>query len=151
MNIFLAQPQHLETLAPLFDAYRIFYKQESDIESAKNFLRHLINNQEATIFVVMTEDGKGMGFTTLYPSYSSVSMAPIFVLNDLFVHPDHRQKHVGELLLNQAASWAKSQGAIRMQLETETSNHSAQNLYKKLDWKLESEYNHYVLDLKDQE
>lgn len=148
MNIVFAQPQHLDVLAPLFDAYRIFYKQESDLVTVKNFLRHLLNGNDATIFLVLSDEGKGIGFTTLYPTYSSVSLAPIFILNDLFVHPDYRLKKVGEMLLTQAANWAQSQGAIRLQLETETSNHSSQNLYKKLGWKLETGYNHYTLNLK---
>lgn len=138
MKVYKAQGLHIDLLAPLFDSYRIFYHQESNMPAARQFLEHLIKTGDATILIAIDEDGTGVGFTTLYPTYSSVGMAPIVTLNDLYVHPDHRQKGVGEQLILQATDWASNQGAIRLELETETDNHFAQNLYKKMGWQLES-------------
>jgi GNAT superfamily N-acetyltransferase len=81
-----------------------------------------------------------MGFTLLYPTFSSVSQARIFTLNDLFVHPDHRKKGVASELMNAAGNFAKLLGAVRLQLETENTNVNAQALYKKEGWQMETNF-----------
>jgi len=77
----------IDTLVSLFDGYRVFYRQPSDLEEARRFLTGIMTREEAVIFLAIDDHGRGAGFTLLYPSYSSVSMTRIFVLNDLFVHP----------------------------------------------------------------
>lgn len=71
-------------IAPLFDAYRQFYGQTPDLEGARQFLFERLQGGESVIFAVM-EGENALGFTQLYPSFSSVSMKPIWILNDLFV------------------------------------------------------------------
>ena len=38
MNIIRAQLQHTDLIAPLFDAYRQFYKADSDLEASREFI-----------------------------------------------------------------------------------------------------------------
>lgn len=52
------------------------------------------------------ENEVAQGFTQLYPSYSSVSMQGTFILNDLFVHLNFRDKGIGEALMNHAKEFA---------------------------------------------
>ncbi len=134
MNIIKASLQHLDLLVPLFDGYMVFYRQKSDLGKHRTFLQERIENNEAHIFIATDAERSGMGFTTLYPTFSSVSQARIYVLNDLFVHPDHRRRGVASALMNAAAEYCKSSGGIRLHLETESSNHSAQALYEKEGW-----------------
>jgi len=68
----------------LIDAYRQFYKQSSDVASAYEFLKERFSHGESVIFLAFEGD-QALGFTQLYPSFSSVSMARVFILNDLFV------------------------------------------------------------------
>ena len=81
--------EDIQQLAALFDAYRIFYKKQTDIVAADKFLRERIEKKESVIFVdevnaILT------GFTQLYPLFSSTRMRRSWLLNDLFVLPVYR-------------------------------------------------------------
>ena len=100
---------HLNDVANLFNDYRIFYEQPSDINGAKSFIKDRLNNKDSIIFVASTEkhgDNKPVGFTQLYPTFSSVSMKRQYVLNDLFVTPDCRRDGVGKALIQHAQDFA---------------------------------------------
>src|SRR5262245_60368886 len=108
----------LDQLVPLFDAYRQFYRLESDISGARQFLRDRIERGESVILLAW--DGPSIaGFTQLYPSFSSGAMARTFILNDLFVAPDARRCGVGSELLQSAADFGRRSGAVRLTLSTE--------------------------------
>jgi GNAT superfamily N-acetyltransferase len=134
----------LEALVPLFDAYRQFYRKPGDAGLARQFLRDRFEHHESIIFVAV-RDGSAIGFTQLYPSFSSASAARIFILNDLFVSPEARRMRVGALLLNAAAQFAREVGAVRLTLSTEVTNVSAQALYEKEGWVRQEEF--YVYNL----
>ncbi len=123
----------LEALVPLFDGYRKFYGSKSDPEAAREFLTERFKQNESVIFIAH-ESETAVGFTQLYPSFSSVSLARTFILNDLFVTPESRKKGVGSLLLSTAADFAKSVNAIRLTLSTEVTNKTAQSLYESKGW-----------------
>lgn len=136
-----ATTAQLDQLTPLFDAYRVFYKQDSAPETARVFLLKRLKNKEATIFLALENDIP-IGFTLLYPTFSSVSMEPVFILNDLFVSEIARNKGVGEQLLNRAKEHCREMRFKGLALETATDN-PAQNLYERLDWKKDSHCFHY--------
>jgi hypothetical protein len=76
MEVTLARIEDLEEIASLFDRYRIFYRQPSDLEAARNFLKQRFDRSDARIFVSRIE-AQIVGFTQLYPSFSSVAMKPV--------------------------------------------------------------------------
>jgi GNAT superfamily N-acetyltransferase len=123
--------EHLDVLASLFDAYRQFYGQGPDLLGAKAFLEARLGGGESVVLLAVPDDapGTGVGFVQLYPSYSSVSMRPIWILNDLFVAPPARRAGVGRSLLEAAGEVARSSGAARIRLSTATDNEAAQALY----------------------
>jgi ribosomal protein S18 acetylase RimI-like enzyme len=137
----------LEVLVSLFDAYRQFYRKESDLELAREFLRERFQHSESIIFVALQPDGSAVGFTQLYPSFSSVSMARIFVLNDLYVSAEARRMGVGALLLDTAARYGREAGAVRLTLSTEVTNLTAQALYEGEGWVRQEEFYVYNLAL----
>ncbi len=143
MNIITATADHLDILAPLFDGYRVFYKQASDLEAARSFLSERFQKKDSTIFLALDENGNGLGFTQLYPSFSSVSMQRTYILNDLYVSKAARGKGVGESLLEHAKAFAKQQGAKGLTLETAVDN-PAQKLYERLEWKKDTDVFHYT-------
>ena len=147
LNIIRANFTHLDQVAPLFDGYRVYYAQTTDIESSKEFIRQRIVLQDSVIFLAVDDNGKGLGFTQLYPTLSSVSMGRVWILNDLFVHPDARKQGVGRLLLERAKQFGIEHGALRLQLSTELTNSSAQSLYESLGWQRDEEFYHYSLSL----
>ena len=143
INIEQATILNIDILTELFDKYRVFYRSASDKESSKAFLSERLERKEAIIFLAADEKDEAMGFTLLYPTFSSVSQGRVFVLNDLFVQSNHRRKGVAAALLNHAAQFGKDNGAIRLHLETEVSNKHAQALYEKEGWIKESDTYHY--------
>jgi GNAT superfamily N-acetyltransferase len=132
----------IDVLVPLFDAYRQFYRFPSDLDGARRFLLDRFEHSQSIIFLA-----DSVGFTQLYPSFSSGAMARIFVLNDLFVAPEARGKGVGAALLNAAAEYGRRAGAVRLVLTTEVTNTTAQSVYERMGWKRDTEFYSYQLAL----
>lgn len=147
MKVQRVQLAQLKLIIPLFDGYIRFYRGKSDFPEFEKFLSARLKRNEAVIFAVFDEDGVAMGFTLLYPSFSSVSMARIFVLNDLYVDELHRKKGVARRLLDKAVEFGRLNGAVRLHLETEENNETAQRLYKSHGWVKEKGYFHYHISL----
>ena len=147
MKIITATLNELEQIANLFNDYRQFYRKPSDIEGARTFLRERIENNQSVIFMAISPEGKPAGFTQLYPSFSSVSMKRLWVLNDLYVSPDFRRMGVGELLIERARQLGKETNASALMLETEVSNTTAQALYDKTGFERSTDYYVYYLSV----
>ena len=131
MKIIKASLNELDEVSRLFDDYRVFYDQEPDIEGAKLFISERINKNESVIFLAMDEKDEGMGFIQLYPSFTSVGMNRIWILNDLYVDILHRKKNIGEHLINKCKELVHETAAAGLVLETQNENHPAQKLYFK--------------------
>jgi len=123
----------LDLVAPLFDGYRRYYGQASDLPRAKAFLRERLERNESTILLAM-RDGQAAGFTQLYPMFSSVRTAGLWILNDLFVAENARRSGVARALLDAAAAFAREQGAAGLMLETMRDNAPARALYRAAGW-----------------
>src|SRR6266566_6523338 len=137
--------ENLDDLVPLFDGYRQFYGQRSDLAAARAFLDDRMGRDESVIYVAYTRPGEAAGFTQLYPSFSSVSLKPLWILNDLFVRSDARQGGVGRALLEQARRHAVETGAKGLVLSTGVTNKAAQALYESCGWQREDEFFQYHL------
>lgn len=136
----------IDALAPLFDSYRQFYGRESDIRAAREFLLARFNHGESAVFIAH-DANVPIGFAQLYPSFSSVSLARTFVLNDLFVRESSRRKGVASLLLAAAVEFGKSSAAARLSLSTAVSNETAQALYQSAGWRRDEQFfvYHYAI------
>lgn len=115
----------------LFDKYRVFYKQSSDLALAESFITDRLNNNESVIYVALIND-KPVGFTQLYPKYSSMRAVKNWILNDLYVEEAYRKKGIAGQLIQAAMDFAKADNARFVQLETQTDNYTAQSLYESL-------------------
>ncbi len=135
----------LDQLTELFDGYRVYYGQPSDPGRARGFLEQRIRRQESVILVAES-NGRAVGFTQLFPSFSSVSTARIWILNDLFVERGARRRGVAAALLEGARAHASDSGAVRLVLETLPANKPAQSLYERTGWVRDGTW-HYVLEL----
>jgi ribosomal protein S18 acetylase RimI-like enzyme len=138
--------EQIGLVAPLFDAYRQFYGQKPSLEGARQFLFERVQRDQSVIFAVVEHDN-AVGFTQLYPSFSSVSMKPIWILNDLFVVEGARRRGIGEQLLTAATAFAMKTGAVRLELSTAIDNVKAQALYHRLGWKREAAFFHYEFEI----
>lgn len=148
MNFLIEQAEFsdISRIVPLFDAYRMFYGKNSDPKGAEIFLEERMKKNESVIFTA--KEGENMaGFVQLYPSFSSVSIGKIFVLNDLFVQERFRKMGAGEMLIQRAVEYARSENAVRLVLSTGISNHTAQKLYEKLGWEKDVSFFYYSYSL----
>ena len=128
-----AGPADLDALALLFDAYRGFYGQASDVAGARDWLRSRLRVGESVVLVAKRA-GAAVGFVQLYPMFSSVRMARTWILNDLFVDAAARRGGVARALLDAAASFAREDGAAGLSLETGRDNAAARALYRAAGW-----------------
>lgn len=139
----IASAADLDALAPLFDGYRQFYAQPPDLARARAFLAERFSSGDSVIIVALSATGSLVGFTQLYPSFSSVSTARIWILNDLFVAPAARGTQTGVALLEAAKAYARASGAVRLSLSTAHDNARAQAVYERNGWKREQRFWHY--------
>ena len=138
VEIHRATLDELEIVAPLFNQYRMFYEQGSDVDAARNFLEQRLHARESVILLA-TLDGGAAGFAQLYPMFSSVRLGRVWILNDLFVAPGARRRGVASALLGAAQCFAREAGALRLELETTHDNLAAQTLYRDAGWESHDE------------
>lgn len=142
MTIRMATLNDVDQIAPLFDAYRLFYRKSSDLSGAKAFLSARLSAQEAVVFVAES-DLKIVGFTQLYPLFSSTNMTRLWLLNDLYVDAQHRKKGWGKALLKRAQEHCIATQASGLSLETEKTNAPGNALYPKMGFALDQEHHFY--------
>lgn len=143
-----AEPADLDVLVPLFEAYRAFYKCEPDEESARAFLIERLKRGESVVFLAIEEStNEGVGFVLLYPVFSSLHMRRAWILNDLFVEPEHRGHHIAKRLMDEARALAVETGATTITLETAPDNQASRQLYESLGYRLEQSFLRYVLNV----
>jgi ribosomal protein S18 acetylase RimI-like enzyme len=139
----------IDLIAPLFDSYRQFYEHAPDLGLARSFLLERFKQNQTVIFLALDSNGTALGFTQLYPSFSSGLARRIFVLNDLFVIPEARRLKVAHLLLRAAAEFGRKVGAARLTLSTAIDNTVAQSLYEFSGWRRDYLFCTYMLPLEE--
>jgi ribosomal protein S18 acetylase RimI-like enzyme len=139
VSILRATLNDLDSLTELFDLYRMFYQQKSNLTGAKEFIKERLTNEDSVIFMAIAENDP-IGFVQLYPSFSSVSMKRTWVLNDLYVKENVRGKGFGEKLIKKAISFAEETDAKGVLLETGKENVTAQRLYEKIGFKRDTSH-----------
>lgn len=143
IEIIRAGPEHAPALAPLFDAYRQFYRKPADLPAAEAFLRARLEAGEAVVFAAAAGSGFA-GFALLYPTFTSVGLARRLTLNDLFVDPAFRRSGAGRLLVLRCMHHAAAEDAAGLQLLTEHTNAPAQALYAALGWARDEVYQRWT-------
>jgi ribosomal protein S18 acetylase RimI-like enzyme len=143
----VARLADVDRVASLFDAYRQFYGAESDLPAARDFLAERLSRCESVVLLATLEPyGKGgsvaAGFAQLYPSFSSVSLGRLIVLNDLYVAPAWRRLGVARDLVSGAVAYAGRAGAVRVELSTQHTNRNALLLYESEGFERDTEFVH---------
>lgn len=146
MNYRKANLNDLDSLAILFDQYRVFYKKQADLPAARAFLKERLTKGDSNVYVAES-DNELLGFVQLYPLFSSTRMKKLWLLNDLFVSAKHRGKGISKKLIAKAKNLVKESGACGMYLETGHTNHIGNQLYPKTGFKLNENSNFYEWDV----
>ncbi|WP_269532012.1 GNAT family N-acetyltransferase [Chitinimonas sp. BJYL2] len=136
----------IDAAAKLFDAYRQFYDQPSDLTACRTWLHMRLSSGQSRVFLAES-GGEVLGFMQMYPGFCSVALAPIWTLYDLYVTPAARGQGVAGALLEQARQVGKQSGAAYLQLSTAHDNHAAQSVYEAHGWQWDTVFRTYTLSL----
>ncbi len=146
-----------DVVAPLFAAYREFYKKpDGEAGRCAVFMRERLTRGESVVFMARqpargdVEPGKAAlppiaGFAQLYPIFTSVGLARVWHLNDLFVAPGHRRAGIARALVLHCMAFARQDGAARLTLETQQDNGAARALYERLGFVVGTEFVKYAV------
>ena len=125
----------VEGISKVFNDYRVFYKQKSDLVQAKEFIAERLENNESVIFIAESQESKVLGFLQMYFSLSSVSVQRTIIINDLYVVEESRKSGVSNALMKAAHEYALKVGINLLTLETQSDNYTAKKLYENLGYK----------------
>jgi ribosomal protein S18 acetylase RimI-like enzyme len=142
MTVRRAHADDLETLLPLVGAYRRFYGQVADPAGERRFMAKHLRDASSVVFFASNE-GRAAGFVQLFESWSTVRLAPVLILEDLFVDEAYRGRGIATQLINAALVFARESGAAAMFLETAMDNERAQAVYEREGWRREAEFFKY--------
>jgi len=144
MKICMVTQQTMGDVVPLFNAYREFYGQSSDLQQAEQFIQERVMGAESIIFLAYLEE-EPVGFAQLFPVFSSVAMKRAFLLNDLFVANQARKQGVAQALMEQCYIYCQQEDARYMMLETARDNVQAQKLYEKMGMTIDETVYYYSI------
>ena len=113
-----ADVTHAHEVAVLFNEYRQFYGRR-DLAAAEQFIHARLLDESSVIFIAKDNQGLGLGFVQMYPNFSSLRMAPMLILTDVYVTQHARCVGIGRALVQQAASYAKAHNMSYLMLETQ--------------------------------
>jgi ribosomal protein S18 acetylase RimI-like enzyme len=149
VGIVQAAPQDLDQAAPLFDAYRQFYKKPPDPSGARRYLAARLARRDSVLYLgyAPASSARASGFVHLYSSFDSLAMMPLWILYDLYVAPEARRHGLGRALMERASALARETGASCLVLETAKDNLQAQALYKQLGYRRDELFYRYSLSL----
>lgn len=134
--------EHLEDASMLFDMYRVFYRQESNYEKGKQFLKDRLSNDQSHIFLAYV-DGQAVGFVQLYELFHYIKLEKQWLLSDLFVHPEYRGIGLSVAIIDRAKQWCDETNACGLMLETEKTNDIGNTLYPRCGFVYDGGHNYY--------
>jgi ribosomal protein S18 acetylase RimI-like enzyme len=132
-------------VAPLFDAYRRFYGLGSDLDLSQRYISERVERNESVVLLAAASRGDALGFVQMYPTFSSLRAAQVFVLYDLYVAGEARRLGVARALMRAAVDEARAAGAVALTLQTARTNLAAQRLYESLGWRRDEDFVEYGL------
>ena len=89
-----------------------------NLEETTNRLKDFLNHDKYFLFVAREDEGKAIGFVSLYESYALYAEGSFGTMPELYVRPEFRSNHVGRCLVSQAKSFGTSRGWKRLEVTT---------------------------------
>ena len=148
VTITRVREEDLEELLPLMRGYSDFYEVDPPDERLLWLSRELLENPEerGLQLIARGEDGRAVGFATIYWFFSTSQAARIAIMNDLFVAADARGGGVADALIAACADEARARGAVELAWQTAKDNLRAQKVYERVG-ATRSEWLDYSLSL----
>ena len=150
MRIVQATLEHLDLLTPMFIKYREFFGELALPDSSRKFLENRLKRKESVIYMALAdEEDRLLGYCQLYPSFSSLSLKRVWILNDIYVAGDARRQLVADRLLQTAKQMARDSKAVRMRAATLKGNDTARRLYESIGFREDDQFSNFLLPLND--
>ena len=134
MRIELVTDDHLDELLPLMRAYCDFYEVSPSDHDLLALSRALIADpeREGVQLIARGDDGRAVGFATIFWTWSTTSAARIGTMNDLYVAPEGRGTGAADALIRASVGRVRDHGGIRLEWQTALDNHRAQAVYDRV-------------------
>ena len=146
ITIRLARASDLEHLVPLLRAYLLFYQRAPERARVRRFLAGRLSTRPVRIWVAC-DDTALVGFAQVYTTWSTLSLAPAWTLNDLYVAEPARGLGVGRRLVAGVVAAARRERVAHVQLMTAVDNGTARALYDSMNFDTVDEFVTYSLPL----
>ncbi|MBV8638123.1 MAG: GNAT family N-acetyltransferase [Candidatus Eremiobacteraeota bacterium] len=131
----------VESLVPLFDAYRSFFAGATPAGS-REFLTERLQKGDA-VFFMSFEAKTATGFLTLYPLFSSWHAARIWFLSDLYVAPEYRKQRLGRTLVAAAQTFANENSSRSIMVEIPHREPHLVRFYESLGFQRDKDFDLY--------
>jgi len=123
----------LTELLPLMRAYCDFYEVAPSDDALLSLSRALLADPEREgIQLLARDEGRAVGFATIFWSWATTSAERIGVMNDLFVAPGGRGSGAADALIAACLERCRSHGAALLAWQTAPDNHRAQAVYERV-------------------
>ncbi|TML06473.1 MAG: GNAT family N-acetyltransferase [Actinobacteria bacterium] len=87
---------------------------------------------EGVQFIARDDDGRPIGFASLFWGWTTTRGGRLGVMNDLFVAPQARGSGAAEALIEACRERCVQRGAVALEWQTAVDNHRAQALYDRI-------------------
>ena len=142
--------ENLPALSLIYDEYRVHFEQASDLLTSEQFLKDRLGKAQAVIFAAFDEfSDEIMGFTLLYPGFSSLKLNATWTLNDMYIREKYRKFGVATRLLQRVKEFGDETGASWVSLKTGSENTKAQALYLKFGFEKDESCFYYYLKMQN--
>ncbi|GAB7192973.1 GNAT family N-acetyltransferase [Kineococcus sp. NUM-3379] len=142
----VASERDLGEVLGLFRQYLEFYERPHPEAAVRAFLEQRFARGDS-VALLARAGAEAVGLAHVYPTLSSLSLAPVWVLNDLFVTGTARGTGAGTALLREVSRLAAEAGAVAVALETYPDNTGAQRLYEREGFVRDTSTLHYTRTL----
>jgi GNAT superfamily N-acetyltransferase len=124
----------LPELLLLMRAYCDFYEVDPSDDALLAMSRTLIDDPEleGIQLIARDEEGRAVGFATIFWTWSTLSASRLGVMNDLFVVADARGSGHADALIAECAKRSRQRGATSLDWQTARDNMRAQAVYDRV-------------------
>jgi GNAT superfamily N-acetyltransferase len=124
----------LDELLPLMRDYCEFYRVAPADEALLAMARELIADPDCEGVQILARDDEGrpVGFATVFWTWSTLRGARVGVMNDLFIAPEARGSGIAEALIAECVERCRERGATSLGWQTATDNRRARAVYERV-------------------
>jgi GNAT superfamily N-acetyltransferase len=123
----VAHPWFAEA-ADLFDDYRQHYGANPAPDAVADWMRDQVLGERARIYAAGDQE-RAYGICSVAVVPAALTLRTLWMIRDLYVRPGMRRHGVARSLIARIADDARTGGAHRLSLQTETANAPAVDLY----------------------